>query len=217
MSIVIKIKGFLFIGLLSAIALLQLESSVNALPGDSFSKAKKRFEENKIFQGAQLYVDPLVAIYGLGFRQESAIPVPVLSYSTSFPQATSKVPEFRGMPFTFSIAHDRSNTVLMEDIRMENGAFLGNLENNKAYDPRKDSSVLEFIATIWNPSIASDFSQSRFTDAFREHRSVRKIYQGKQFSYQIRGASTGRLGSIEIFQNRFLKMYGIPSDYEVRF
>jgi hypothetical protein len=205
------LNRFLFASLLSTIHLLQLNISANALPSESFQGARKRFEKNKIFQGANLYLDPLFQMYGFG--RLSRIPTPVLLYSTSSPQATSKTPKFQGLPFAFSIAFDRNNTVVVEYVQMEYGALLGK-PVSKAYDPRKDRTVLEFIETVWNSDISSDFSQSRFTNSFRHPRAVRKIYQGKRFSYELRSASIGAIVGIEIFPSRFIDLYRIPDEYE---
>lgn len=201
---------FLCANLLFAISLLNLNDKANALPGEPFQRSKKRFEENKVFQGAKLYLDPLFQMYGFG--GVSRITTPSLLYSTFSPQSTSKTPRFRDLPFTFSVAFDRSNTVVVEYIQM-NHKGLGK-PIGKAHDPRRDSMVLDFLAAVWNSDTSSDFSQSRFTNSFKPPRGMRRIYQGKRFSYQVRSTETGEVVGIDIFLSRFIDLYRTPDEYE---
>lgn len=195
-------------------ATLLLFGNAEAIPGESFQKTKEQFESNEIFQGVKLRIDPLSEM--VGYNLTSFIPTPVLTYTTFSPQEF-RLPEFQGIPFLYYVCFDEREIVLLETFLVQGEAQLGNLSSD-SYDPRQDSLILNLLESVWNTDVSSDFSQARFTDSFGTGRgSIRRLYRGETFGYQLSSGIDSRYFNIQIFPVRFADNYSVPSDYETRF
>ena len=194
-------------------ATLLLAGNAEAVPGEQFKETKEQFEANEIFQGAELRIHPLSEIVGYNLR--AYITVPVLIYTTSSSQE-SRVPELRGTPFHYSVSFDEQQIVLEEDLFIESEFSSGNLSSN-SYNPRQDSFILNLLESVWNSDVSSDFSQARYTDSFElGGSSIRKLYRGEIFGYQLSSEINSQSLSIQIFPVRFTDNYSILTDYEIR-
>ena len=194
-------------------ATLLLAGNAEAVPGETFKETKEQFEANEIFQGADLRIHPLSEI--VGYNLSAYIAVPVLIYTTSSSQE-SRVPEFRGTPFHYSVSFDEQQIVLAEDLFIESEFSLGNLSSN-SYNPRQDSFILNLLESVWNSDVSSDFSQARYTDAFDDGGSIRRLYRGEVFGYQLSFDEINLQSlSIQIFPVKLTDNYSILTDYEIR-
>jgi len=168
---------------------------VQALPGETPDTVTRKFNKNSFFKGLKLYQGyfPVAQKNVCCARRMTFFSLMNGNFlETSYSTQYETNPNFKGSGtykdynflYGFGVNLDE-DIVFSERISLDLN-FQNSKYENKKYDYRNDSQIVEVMNEVWGDDLITDFKNSRFTDVIIRSRSVaRQIYQGKKFAYEI--------------------------------
>ena len=198
---------------------------VHALPGETQETVTKKFYSNSFFRGLKLRQSCVAA--GCNLRRSTFISIMFGDFlETHYPAYNDRTfytfsfndGIFKGYEFSYSFGVNLDRKIVFaESIGLSNLSSQDRKRyDDKNYDLRRDSLITQVMTKVWGDHLVNDYNDAKYTDTFAGGAGkTRRIYQGREFAYQITNTRNKSIG-IKVIVPEYIKSLRVQGEEDER-